>query len=300
MTAAEFRQKLALGTAQFGLAYGINNTHGRPADATVAAVLAEARTAGLTLLDTAAAYGDSEARLGQWLSEQAEASFGVVTKVAAAAPAVVRSAVQASLARLQLPQVYGVLFHDFNALQQQPAAWQGLQASRAAGLTARIGISLYHPWQAQWLLDRRGWDVDLLQVPYNVLDQRFATVLPALAARGVEVHVRSAFLQGLLLRPLDALPTYFEPLRPRLTQLRTLTAEAGIPLEATLLLFAATAPGVSRVVIGVDTAANLRANVAAAQYLTPFSALRPSLAGLLETREELLLPYRWPKTHAAD
>jgi aryl-alcohol dehydrogenase-like predicted oxidoreductase len=293
MTAAEFRQKLALGTAQFGLAYGINNTQGRPADATVAAVLAEAQAAGLSLLDTAAAYGDSEARLGEWLRGH-EAPFEVVTKVAAAAPAVVRAAVQASLQRLQLPRVYGVLFHDFNALQQQPAAWQGLQASRAGGLTTRIGISLYHPWQAQWLLDRKGWDVDLVQLPYNVLDQRFAAVLPALAARGVEVHLRSAFLQGLLLRPLATLPPYFEPLRPRLTHLRDLAAAAGIPLEAALLLFAATAPGVARVVIGVDTAANLRANVAAEQYLAGFAALRPALAALAETDEALLLPYRWP------
>lgn len=295
MTAAEFRQKLALGTAQLGLAYGINNTQGRPDDATVAAVLTAARAAGLTLLDTAAAYGDSEARLGQWLSQPPH-DFAVVTKVAAAAPAVVRAAVQSSLARLRRPSVYGVLFHDFTALQQQPAAWQGLQDSRAAGLTQRIGISLYHPWQAQWLLDRRGWDVDLVQVPYNVLDQRFGPLLPVLAARGVEVHVRSAFLQGLLLRPLAALPAYFEALRPKLTRLRELTAEAGVPLEAALLLFAATAPGVPRVVIGVDSADNLRANVAAEQHLAAFRPLRPALAELREAAEELLLPYRWPKS----
>lgn len=294
MTAAEFRQRLALGTAQLGLAYGINNTQGRPDDATVAAVLAAARAAGLSLLDTAAAYGDSEARLGQWLSQQPH-DFSLVTKVAAAAPAVVRAAVQASLERLRVPRLYGVLFHDFNALQQQPAAWQGLQDARRAGLTARIGVSLYHPWQAQWLLDRRGWDVDLVQVPYNVLDQRFGAVLPVLAARGVEVHVRSAFLQGLLLRPLEALPSYFEALRPRLSRLRHLTAAAGIPPEAALLLFAATAPGVARVVIGVDSADNLQANVAAEQHLAAFAPLRPALAELRELAEELLLPYRWPK-----
>ncbi|RTQ52241.1 hypothetical protein EJV47_04235 [Hymenobacter gummosus] len=294
MTGAEFRRKLALGTAQFGLAYGINNTQGRPADETVAAVLAAAQAAGLPLLDTAAAYGDSEARLGQWLPQH-PGTFEVVTKVAAAAPAVVRAAVQASLARLQLPRVYGVLFHDFNALQLQPAAWQGLQDSRAAGLTGRIGVSLYHPWQAQWLLDRRGWDFDLVQLPYNVLDQRFGPLLPELAARGVEVHVRSAFLQGLLLRPLATLPAYFEPLRPRLERLRAVAAQAGVPLEAALLLFAATAPGVARVVVGVDTAANLQANVAAEQHLPAFGALRPALAELAEMAEELLLPYRWPK-----
>ncbi|GAB2952575.1 hypothetical protein GCM10027048_17170 [Hymenobacter coalescens] len=293
MTAAEFRQKLALGTAQFGLAYGINNTQGRPDDATVAAVLGAARNAGLTLLDTAAAYGVSEARLGEWLSRDPR-SFEVVTKVAAAEPEAVLAAAQASLQRLRRPHVYGLLFHDFGAVQQQPAAWQGLRAARAAGLAQRIGISLYHPWQAEWLL-AEGWDVDLVQLPFNVLDQRFAPLLPTLAARGVEVHVRSAFLQGLLLRPLGTLPAYFEPLRPKLQRLRQLTEAAGIPLEAALLLFAGTPPAVARVVIGVDTAENLRANVAAEQYLATFNALRPALQLLAEANEELLLPYRWPK-----
>ena len=82
---AEFIGRLALGTAQFGLNYGINNTAGRPTDATVAEILQTARAAGMNLLDTAAAYGDSESRLGTWLSQQAAESvpFQLVTKLAA-------------------------------------------------------------------------------------------------------------------------------------------------------------------------------------------------------------------------
>jgi aryl-alcohol dehydrogenase-like predicted oxidoreductase len=283
--------RLALGTAQFGLDYGLNNRAGQPTLATVAEVLAQAQAAGLTLLDTAAAYGNSEARLGELLAT--DDAFAIVTKVDAGPPAEVSAQLAASLARLRRPAVYGVLFHAFGPLRDNPAAWRALQAARAAGLTQRIGVSLYHPHEPEWLL-AEGFDLDLVQLPYSVFDQRFATVLPQLAARGVEVHVRSAFLQGLLLRELSDLPPFFQPLGPKLARLRALVAEAGIPLPAALLLFAAGAPGVARVVVGVDSAANLRENLAAAAYAEQAAAVRPTLAALAETTDHFILPYAWP------
>ncbi|MGI4743964.1 MAG: aldo/keto reductase [Janthinobacterium lividum] len=286
-----FAQRLALGTAQFGLAYGINNEAGQPTHTAVAEVLAAARAAGLMLLDTAAAYGNSEARLGELLRE--DSGFEIITKVGAGPPALVAQHLAESLARLRRARLYGVLFHAFGPLQAEPAAWRALQTARAAGQVARIGVSLYHPHEAEWLL-AEGWDLDVVQVPYNVLDQRFAAVLPQLVARGVEVHVRSAFLQGLLLREPTALPPFFQPLAPKITQLRALAAAAGVPLPAALLLFAAYAPGVARAVIGVDSVENLRENLAAAAYVGAAEALRPALAELAELTDTFILPYAWP------
>jgi aryl-alcohol dehydrogenase-like predicted oxidoreductase len=284
-------QRLALGTAQFGLAYGLNNEAGQPALSAVAEVLAAAQAAGLTLLDTAAAYGNSEARLGELVG--ANSSFELITKLPAGPPTQVAQHLAEALARLRRPRLYGVLFHAFGPLQAEPAAWQALQAARAAGQVARIGVSLYHPHEAEWLL-AQGWDVDLVQVPYNVLDQRFATVLPRLAARGVEVHVRSAFLQGLLLREPATLPAFFQPLAPKLRQLRALAAGEGVPLPAALLLFAAYAPGVARTVVGVDSVANLHENLAAAAYIPAAERLRPALTALAEPTDTFILPYAWP------
>jgi aryl-alcohol dehydrogenase-like predicted oxidoreductase len=257
----------------------------------VAEVLAAAQAAGLTLLDTAAAYGNSEARLGELAGENP--AFELITKLPAGPPEQVAQHLAESLARLRREQLYGVMFHAFKPLQEEPAAWQELQAAQAAGQVARIGVSLYHPHEADWLL-AEDWDIDLVQVPYNVLDQRFAAVLPRLAAHGVEVHVRSAFLQGLLLREPATLPDFFQPLAPKLTQLRRLAAEAGVPLPALLLLFAAYAPGVARAVIGVDTVANLHENLAAAQYAAAAERLRPALAELAESTDTFILPYAWP------
>ncbi|MGI4875715.1 MAG: aldo/keto reductase [Janthinobacterium lividum] len=283
--------RLALGTAQFGLDYGLNNQAGQPSAAAVAGVLAAAQAAGLTLLDTATAYGNSEARLGELIGSNP--AFELITKLPAGPPAQVAQHLAASLARLRRTQLYGVLFHAFGPLQAEPAAWQALQAARAAGQVQRIGVSLYHPHEAEWLL-AENWDIDLLQVPYNVFDQRFAAVLPRLAARGVEVHVRSAFLQGLLLRHPAELPAFFQPLAPKLRQLRALAAAAGVPLPAALLLFAAGVPGVVRAVVGVDSVANLHENLAAAAYLAAAEALRPALLALAEPTDTFILPYTWP------
>ncbi len=286
-----FAQRLVLGTAQFGLDYGLNNTAGQPDLTHVADVLKAAHQAGLTLLDTAAAYGDSELRLGQLLDGSGR--FELVTKLPAGPPELVQQALAESLARLRRSEVYGVLFHAFEPLQAQPAAWEALQAARAAGRVRRIGVSLYHPHEAEWLL-AENWDIDLVQVPFSVFDQRFADVLPRLEARGVEVHGRSVFLQGLLLRDPADLPPFFAPLAPKLTRLRALCAAAHVPLSAALLLFAAGTPGLTRVVIGVDSVANLRENLAAAAYAHAAATLRPDLLALAEPDDTFILPYAWP------
>ncbi|MFD2717307.1 aldo/keto reductase [Hymenobacter monticola] len=293
--AQDFTGRLALGTVQFGLDYGINNTAGRPDDATVAEILSIAQAAGINLLDTAAAYGDSETRLGDWLGQAGAEPypFALVTKLAAGPAGHVWHAFQNSLKRLRLTSVYGVLFHQFAGFRDKPAAWEVLCDAQAAGLVQRIGVSLYHPEEAEWLL-ANPLGVSLVQLPFNVFDQRFGPLLPALQRAGIEVHVRSAFLQGLLLRDPATLPAFFAPLAPKLVQLRALAQRAGIPLASLLLLFAAYAPGVGRAVIGVDTAANLRENLAAGAYRVPAELLRAELETLAETTTDFILPYTWP------
>ncbi|MBF9143947.1 aldo/keto reductase [Hymenobacter properus] len=293
--ARDLSGRLALGTVQFGLDYGINNTAGRPDDATVAEILHTAQAAGITLLDTASAYGDSETRLGHWLSQAQpeQKPFELVTKLAAGPAGHVWHALQTSLKRLRQPSVYGVLFHQFAGFRDKPAAWEVLCDAQTEGLVQRIGVSLYHPEEAEWLL-ANPMGVSLVQLPFNVLDQRFGPLLPALQQAGIEVHVRSAFLQGLLLRDPVTLPAFFAPLAPKIRQLRALAQRAGIPLASLLLLFAAYAPGVARAVIGVDTAANLRENLAAGAYTAPAEQLRPELQQLAEETTKFILPYTWP------
>lgn len=295
MTEREFAERLVLGTAQFGLAYGINNTTGQPPLAQVADILREARAAGVNVLDTAAAYGDAEVRLGQLLPAAESGDVQLITKINITEPAQIRPQIEAGLARLGRPSVHGILLHNAGvAGKVTPPIWRELQRAQRDGLVTRIGISCYSTGHLEEVL-AEGLTPEIVQLPVNVLDSRRAWQLAHFAERGVEFHARSAFLQGLLLREPGTLPKFFRPLDVKLRRLRELAAEVGAPLPALLLLFVAQTPGVARVVVGVDSVANLHDNLRAAQHWDAVQQIRPQLARLAEPDDTFLLPYQWPK-----
>lgn len=258
--------RFALGTAQFGLPYGVAST-GRPlARETVAEVLRVAWAEGVDLLDTAAAYGEAERVIGELRPPQAP--FRIVSKIGAPAEPGVPSpaeAVQASLRRLRVKALDALLVHHAAHLLA-PGGEQlftGLQRLRGEGLLGRIGVSVYDSATLQAVLER--FPVEIVQLPLNLLDQRFAQdgSLAELARRGIEVHTRSAFLQGVLLTDASKLPPRFAGARGRIDAFHTACRAAGISRSAGALGFVAGCPGVSRIVIGVDSAAQLRENLAA-------------------------------------
>lgn len=246
-------ERLALGTVQFGLDYGVANSRGRVEADEVAAILDLARTAGIDTLDTAVGYGGSERTLG----EAGVAGFNILTKLPELPEATtdvigwVLTEATASIERLGRQRLHGLLLHrplDLVGPRGQELR-AGLVAARETGLTDRIGVSVYSPED----LDRV-WndDLDLVQAPSNALDRRLASSgwLDRLADAGAEVHTRSAFLQGLLL--MDERPAYFDRWADVLGSWdRWVESNECSPVEAAL--GAALADDrIDRVVIGVD------------------------------------------------
>lgn len=261
--------RIGLGTAQFGMPYGISNQKGKISVGEAHAIFAAAAANGINLIDTAAAYGDSEAALGHHLRRFGE-HFKVVTKTmplshigdATDAPRFVRESFIRSLERLGLERVEGLLVHHANDLLGPKGGqiWDVLQDLRTKGLVARTGVSAYTGADIDAVLER--FNIDLIQVPVNILDQRLLRggQLSRLAARGVEVHVRSVFLQGLLLMDPERLPTYFNPIRQRLTELRHALTERNLTATQGALAFARTLP-VAVVLVGVESADQLNNNI---------------------------------------
>ena len=157
------------------------------------------------------------------------------------------------------------------------ALWTRLQGLKAEGLYGAIGVSAYAGDDPVRLARR--FAPDVMQLPFSVLDQRLADdgTLAEVAALGVEVQLRSIFLQGLLFLPGGALPPRLAAAAPALSRIRRLIAEAGAdPLQAALA-FALNRPEASAVVVGVTSAAELRAVLAAAAAPAPtldWAALR--------------------------
>ena len=260
---------LVLGTAQFGLDYGIANRSGRVSDIEARRIFDCARNFGIKAIDTAISYGEAEARLG----ELGVADFEVVTKVPAlpSAPGNVtiwlREQVEASLRRLRVDRLHGLLLHHARDLSGPHAGelWDAMARMVVAGHVERIGVSIYAPSDLEPVLP--SGRLRLVQAPMNVFDRRIinAGLLTRLVRDDIEVHLRSAFLQGLLLMGEEAIPSYF---RPWLTQLANWQAwcrsQSLSPLHACLMHVRAAAPS-SKVVVGCETAGQLLEIISASQ-----------------------------------
>jgi aryl-alcohol dehydrogenase-like predicted oxidoreductase len=250
-------QRLALGTVQFGMRYGVANRIGQVATAEARLILERARTSGMDTLDTAAAYGASETILGSL----GVADWIVVSKI----PAVpadcsdvrtwMRACVTATLERLHVPRLGGLLLHAPMQLRgpNGRAIHSVLSELQEEGLTERIGISVYGPEELDALID--SFDLDLVQAPFNVLDRRLATTgwLGRLRSTGIDIHVRSLFLQGLLLMGAAQRPPEFSRWHRLWDLWDRWLASTGLTVVQACVGFAAAHPDIDRAVVGVDS-----------------------------------------------
>ena len=196
-------QRICLGTATFGLDYGITNQQGKPSLEGIEKILALAIQCGVYQIDTAQGYGDAEERLGQIGIKD----FQVTTKTLPPPNNIqlanwnISKALESSLRRLKLESCHGFLLHDTASLHAERAEELAKQMHqmKSEKKVSHIGFSSYDPTEAELLCER--YDFDMVQLPFNLLDRRAGEsgALARLKKRGVYVSVRSVFLQGLLL-----------------------------------------------------------------------------------------------------
>ncbi|MGA2951415.1 MAG: aldo/keto reductase [Caulobacteraceae bacterium] len=263
--------KLGLGTSQFGLD-GAAPAKGRPPEAEVREILAIAGRMGVSVLDTCAASTHGEAILGAVMPRPAP--FRITVKAARGdrGPDFVEQEARAALARLGLVradaivvQAAGDLFTPYGK-----ALWQRLLDLREAGLFERVGISAYASDDPAGLARRFG--PDIIQAPASLLDQRLLVdgTLASIRDMGVEVHLRSIFLNGLLFLPPDRAPSHLPAAAvSRLSRARRLIAEGrSDPLQAALA-FALSRQEATAVIVGAANAAEINAVIAAAASPPP-------------------------------
>ena len=192
--------KLGLGTVQFGCNYGISNKNGQVPLEEVSKILGVAYNNGIDVLDTAQAYGTSEKTLGEFdLSK-----FKVVTKIVDP-----NSTIETSLSNLKIESLYGLMLHHEDMIND--SIWKTFQSYKEQKLVKKIGISVYNP---EVLLDIiNNYDIDIVQFPLNLFDQRFIEILPCLKEKNIEIHTRSTFLQGLLLMNASNINKYFDEIK---------------------------------------------------------------------------------------
>lgn len=277
--------KLALGTVQFGLDYGISNHDGQVRDEELDEIIALARHAGIDTLDTAQAYGNAEQRLGQ----RDITGFTIIDKLAPGLPlSDVKAAVNNSLHLLGRKRLDGLLLHS--SQDASPAMFELLTDLQKKGSIGKLGISVYSPEELDaW--SAAGYPLELVQLPANLLDQRFLRTgwLDKLVDMGCEIHVRSLFLQGLLLMQPAQRPDYFQRFATALERFDHWHPSMA-PLGRALSIMTAL-PQVSRFVVGVCHAQELAAIVAASQAL--HECYETDIAHLASMEQELINPGLW-------
>lgn len=286
--------KLALGTVQFGLPYGIANQVGQVTRPEAKVMLQLAAANGMDTLDTAIAYGESEVCLG----EVGTQDLKLVTKLPAVPDGCadvsgwVQEQVAASLARLGVSAVSGLLLHRSEQLlgKDGKALYQALQGLKEAGLVEKVGVSIYAPMELEALNSR--YPIDLVQAPFNLVDRRLHTTgwLKRLKDDGVEIHTRSVFLQGLLLMPQSAIPAKFAPWAELWDKWHNWLARHSVTAVQACLAYPLAFPEIDRVVVGADSKIQLEQLIGAALSVVP-----DDLPDLCCEDENLVNPARWPK-----
>jgi aryl-alcohol dehydrogenase-like predicted oxidoreductase len=292
--------QLCLGTAQFGLAYGITNAAGQVAEAEVALLLNQAHQAGIGWLDTAQAYGNAEAVLGRNLP--AGHGFRLISKLPAQpqqefSPKDADAWEQAfftSCQRLGVPSLDAFLLHAPADLAKPGGhhleAW--LLGLRQRGVVQRLGLSIY---AAEDLEGVNPALLDLVQVPLSLLDQRLLQdgTVERLRSRGTAIQARSLYLQGLLLTPAAKWPRWVGPDASAHQQLlQILAEERGCHLIDLALGFAREQADLEAVVLGVCSVQELAALLQAWRALSPWQEGEWRSWALHDPG--ILDPRRWP------
>ena len=209
------KPNLGLGSAQFGMEYGISNhAHSTVTHAELGRILSLAALSGIRVIDTAHLYGSSLQALGRYHKLIENRSFRIITKVPPIRGYIdfdaiinLRSIFLNDLKQLRVGWVDTLMIHDAQDLLRPGSdlVYDFLLNMKLLGFCRRIGVSVYHPSEILSITKR--YHLDVCQFPTNIFDQRFnLEVLKELKNRGLELHARSIFLQGLLLMDYDDIP----------------------------------------------------------------------------------------------
>lgn len=303
--------EFVLGAAQLGMNYGRVNKAGKPTKQSAVELLRHAIAHGVTAFDTARAYGEAEALIGEALTGSWRSRTRVITKLdlsgvgegseESAVRARVDASIDASCRALRTEKLDGLLLHDWAHHDMwRGAAWQRLREHEFDGRISVLGASVYYPHEALAALADPA--IQHLQIPMNVLDWRWESVGQAISQRrDVVVHARSALLQGILAHPAGRWPVVpgfnnAECVR----QLLAFAEKFGRESVADLCFsYVRSLAWITSVVVGCETLDQLEEN------LQLF--LRPKLSSeeidvlehaLPKAPEELLNPAKWEQKAA--
>tara|TARA_A100001011_G_scaffold387547_1_gene465509 strand:+ start:2720 stop:3568 length:849 start_codon:yes stop_codon:yes gene_type:complete len=280
--------KIALGTVQWGLDYGIANTSGMPSNDELKTIFELAKKAGIVLFDTAVQYGDAEKRVGQFSSPKSK----IITKVGSFSKGnSLDYQLENSFNNLRRECIYGCLFHNINELNEDKGLWKELLAYKKESKIKKIGYSLYDPSELHDLLET-GFVPDILQFPYSILDRKFEPYLELLKEKGVEIHIRSVFLQGLYFKPINELDSKYADLKQSLREIQHIGKENNLSMLELALCYVIQNKSIDYAVLGAETSHQLTQIISASKQKLSQKTIDDIKSIKLEN-QTMLNPVNW-------
>lgn len=285
-------EKLVLGTVQFGLNYGINNISGKPSEAQVEEILCMAYAKGIRSLDSAEAYGNAHAVIGDFHSKNPDKKFDIITKMPHDLKGDLVEKIKTYVDDLNVKSLTSILFHSYETFKQFEDKLALLNERKQEGLFETIGVSVYTNAQIDDVL--RNNFVDVIQLPFNLLDNSNLRQLALKRAKdaGKTIHTRSVYLQGLFFMHPENSNGIFQSLGKEIMKLRNLAEQHNIPMQTLALSYCLEQQLIDNVLIGVDNVQQLYENLAVADFQLPENVIA-EIDTIFVKNPDLLNPSLW-------
>jgi aryl-alcohol dehydrogenase-like predicted oxidoreductase len=255
----DFEEKIILGTANFGQKYGVANDIGQLPMGTIASILQMAKTSNIKLIDTASGYGEAESILGIHGGKD----FQYISKIGhlknTSSEGEIINCIEVACKRLNVNTLDTILLHRTDQILSSDgkAIVKNLDKVKAVGLVDNVGVSVYNTQELKQCFSIM--DLDTVQLPFNVFNQRFADqeLIGILKKKQIEVHARSVFLQGLLLQKTEEIKGYFYPWIGKIERWHDICREFNLSQYQLALTYALNQLWIDKIVIGVDSPLHL-------------------------------------------
>jgi aryl-alcohol dehydrogenase-like predicted oxidoreductase len=293
--------KLVIGTANFGLQYGINNSEGKLKSNKIKQLLLYANKNGIENIDTANAYNNAEETIGDIISNKM--NFNITTKISGYTAGMMATEIAESFVNLKVKKIYGLLHHNFNNFKKCSKINKDFFLSyKDKYYCEKIGFSIYKPSELEWLFENN-INFDIIQIPYSVFDRRFEQYFEKLKSRNIEIQARSIYLQGLAFKNPNDLSNHFNNAKKQLENLCYYTNKK-YTISDLCLGFLMMNKYIDKIVTGIDNIEQLKKNIEISNKYKYDTELEKDFNikynldyyNIFEIKDEdILIPSRWPK-----
>ena len=283
--------KLILGTVQFGLKYGINNSFGKPTKESVFDILSYAHENGIKYIDTAELYGNAHELIGEFHKLHPTKKFNIITKFPHIFEDSLDNKILSYLNQLHIDSLEAILFHSFDSYIIHKNQLTNLVKLKSKSIKY-IGVSIYTNEQMNEVIN--DINIDIIQMPFNLFDNLNlrGELLKKAKLKNKIIHTRSAFLQGLFFMKKDNSSSIRIKLEDELSIIENISLKSSIPIGSIALNYCLMQANIDGILIGVDTLQQLKENIDYAknkisnQYFDEINAIKIN-------NIDLLNPTKW-------